>query len=185
MRRLYSKDYPLHSYARVRDLVCSLAGLISKDYNPQAFLCILDASFMFAADLIRVMHNIRETTTGVYFIKISSYDGVDRHAPICKGVFVPPGSLEGLDILILDTVEETGDTLRFVTKVCLEEFKVHEVRSAVLVSKRADPTADYVGTLADPNKFLYGYGLDMKKGFGRNIPHFLVEEQSNTKEKQL
>ena len=89
---------------------------------------------------------------------------------IFKELAVP--NVAGRNVLILDDILDTGQTLAAVRKK-LEKSKPRSVRVCVLLSKRKQRTrdvhADYVGFEID-DEFVVGYGLDFMERY-RNLPY--------------
>ncbi|MCG6858959.1 MAG: hypoxanthine phosphoribosyltransferase [Salaquimonas sp.] len=132
-------------------------------------LSILKGSFVFAADLIRALHSAG-LAPEVEFISVSSY-----------GAGTTPGELKllrdidtdvaGRDVLLIDDILESGNTLRF-TRALMLERGARNVAVAVLLDKtmkhKGDIEADHVG-FDCPDHFVVGYGMDVGHAF-RELP---------------
>ncbi|MBB4185882.1 MULTISPECIES: hypoxanthine phosphoribosyltransferase [Sinorhizobium] len=132
-------------------------------------ISILKGSFIFAADLIRAMHDAG-LAPEVEFITLSSY-GTGTES---KGVKITKdidSDVHGRDVLLIDDILESGGTLRFAKDLLLERG-ARNVTIAVLLDKRmkrrVDLEADYVG-FECPDHFVVGYGMDVAYAF-RELP---------------
>ena len=129
-------------------------------------LCILNGSFMFAADLMKKL----TTPCRVTFVKVTSYQGTSSEGKV-KELIGLNEDLKGKTVVILEDIVDTGRTIQQITKTVLER-EPSELKIATMLFK---PTAclvpvnlDYVG-LEIPDDYIIGYGLDYD-GFGRNLP---------------
>ncbi len=138
-------------------------------------IAILKGSFIFAADLIRAMH-----ATGiapeVEFITITSYGKGETggEVRITKDI---DSNVRGRDVLLIDDILESGNTLKFTRDLMLERG-AHNVEIAVLLDKhskrKAEVEPDYVG-FECPDHFVVGYGMDVAYAF-RELPFVGVVE---------
>ena len=129
-------------------------------------LCILNGSFMFAADLMKKL----TVPCRVSFVKVTSYQGTGSVGTV-KELIGLNEDLKGKTVVILEDIIDTGRTIQQIIKT-VEEKLPAEIKIATMLFK---PTAclypvniDYVG-LEIPDDFMVGYGLDYD-GFGRNLP---------------
>jgi len=133
-------------------------------------IAVLKGSFIFAADLIRAMHNAG-IAPEVEFITLSSYGTgtVSQGVKIIKDI---DSDVTGRDILLIDDILESGRTLSFA-KELMYERGARNVTVAVLLDKhekrKTDLHADYVG-FACPDYFVVGYGMDVAYAF-RELPY--------------
>jgi hypoxanthine phosphoribosyltransferase len=128
---------------------------------------VMDGALWLAADLLRKLRRPVRLMT----IRARSYDG--RANGQVELLWAPsPKMLAGRDVLILDDILDTGQTL----SVLADELALRgarRVRTCVLLRKaRPDlphrPAVDFFG--ADiPDVFVAGYGLD-DDGLYRNLP---------------
>ena len=138
-------------------------------------IAILKGSFIFAADLIRAMH-ARGVAPEVEFITLSSYGkGTESvGVTIVKDIDSDPS---GRDVLLIDDILESGNTLKFARDLMLERGAASG-EIAVLLDKRskrkADVNADYTGFIC-PDHFVVGYGMDVAYAF-RELPFVGVVE---------
>src|SRR5690606_9604155 len=130
---------------------------------------VLKGSFIFAADLIRAMHDAG-ISPEVEFIMISSY-GAGTTSGDVKVLRDIDNEVEGRDILLVDDILESGKTLKFTRDLMLSRG-ARSVSIAVLLDKRsrrqASLEADFVG-FECPDYFVVGYGMDVAHAF-RELP---------------
>jgi hypoxanthine phosphoribosyltransferase len=143
--------------------------IASRDYKDLLVISILKGSFIFAADLIRAMHDAG-TSPEVEFIFISSY-GAGTTSGEVRVLRDIDNDVRGRDILLIDDILESGKTLRFTRELMLSRG-ARSVSIAVLLDKHSkrqiDITADYVG-FDCPDYFVVGYGMDVAHAF-RELP---------------
>ncbi len=132
---------------------------------------ILSGSIIFLADLIRQL----PIKMKIGLITVSSYPGSSTESQGAKLLSDLNVDITGRDVLIIDDILDTGNTLRFV-RAKLEEKNPRSVKTAVLLRKPSkapkDVTADFVGFQID-DVFVIGYGLDFDDHY-RNLPHIGV-----------
>jgi hypoxanthine phosphoribosyltransferase len=130
---------------------------------------VLKGSFVFAADLIRAMHDVG-ISPEVEFIFISSY-GAGTASGEVKLLRDVDNDVTGRDILVIDDILESGKTLKFIRDLMLSRG-ARSVSIAALLDKRmrrkADIEADFVG-FDCPDYFVVGYGMDVSHAF-RELP---------------
>lgn len=127
---------------------------------------LLKGAFVFTADLIRSF----TLPVQVDFMWVSSYGSSQESQGHIKIVKDLDRDLEGLRLLLVDDILDTGYTLAEVYRL-LQLKGAKEIKTCVLLDKkerrRADFNADFVG-FEVPNLFLVGYGLDWDEE-GRNL----------------
>lgn len=132
-------------------------------------ISILKGSFVFAADLIRALHRAG-LAPEVEFISVSSY-GAGTEAGELRLLRDVETDVEGRDILLIDDILESGNTLKF-TRDLMRSRGARKVAIVALLDKtmkhRAGVRADYVG-FDCPDKFVVGYGMDVGHAF-RELP---------------
>ena len=161
----------LLSRDEIRDRTLALGEEIERD-NPGAdltLLAILHGSILFAADLMRAM------TLPVYLesFRVASYHGgTSSSGRVQMGESDSLRELAGKDVLVVDDILDTGNTLHAVTGFLENEIGAGSVRSCVLLDKQVPRAvefdADYVGFKIE-DAFVVGYGLDYQ-GKYRNLP---------------
>jgi hypoxanthine phosphoribosyltransferase len=123
---------------------------------------------MFLCDLTRhitVPHEID-------FLAISSYGkGVRESTGNVRIDMDLSEGVEGRHLLIVEDIIDSGQTLRFVMDV-LNARRPASLKLCTLLDKPSKRTVqipiDYTG-FEIPNKFVFGYGLDLDEKF-RNLP---------------
>ena len=144
--------------------------IAAQDYEDLLVISVLKGSFIFAADLIRAMHDAG-LTPEVEFIMISSY-GKGTVSQEIKLVSDINSTVEGRDILLVDDILESGKTLDFVRELMLERG-AKSVRVAVLLDKsmrrQKNIEPDHVA-FECPDHFVVGYGMDAAYAF-RELPY--------------
>jgi len=154
---------------RVREL----AAQISADYRgrPLRLVGILKGAWVFLADLVRQLPF--EVT--VDFISIESYGNNSTTTGAVKITKDLDRSIEGLDVLIVEDILDTGHTFEYLRGV-LEAHKPRSLKVVTLLdkpSRRVRPVkADYVG-FTIPDVFVVGYGLDYAQQY-RNLPDIRI-----------
>jgi hypoxanthine phosphoribosyltransferase len=143
--------------------------IAARDYNNLLVISILKGSFIFAADLIRAMHDAG-ISPEVEFIFISSY-GAGTTAGEIRVLRDIDNDVTGRDILLIDDILESGNTLKYTRDLMLSRG-ARNVDVAVLLDKRmrrkADIDPDFVG-FDCPDHFVVGYGMDVAHAF-RELP---------------
>ncbi|MEO8610308.1 MAG: hypoxanthine phosphoribosyltransferase [Chloroflexota bacterium] len=151
--------------------ISELGQQISAEYadcKDLLLLCILKGGVMFLCDLTRhitVPHEID-------FLAISSYGkGVRESTGNVRIDMDLSQGVEGRHLLIVEDIIDSGQTLRFVMDV-LKARRPASLKLCTLLDKPSKRTVeipiDYTG-FEIPNKFVFGYGLDLDEKF-RNLP---------------
>ncbi len=145
---------------KIAQRVRELAEEISRDYRgrPLHLVGILKGSWVFLADLIR--HLSLDVT--VDFLGFMSYGNAPASSGEVKITKHLDTSIEGLDVLVVEDILDTGQTFHFLQGV-LATHKPKSMKVVALLdkaSRRIRPVhADYVG-FTIPDVFVVGYGLD-------------------------
>jgi hypoxanthine phosphoribosyltransferase len=155
--------------ARIREL----GEQISRDYpdGNLHMICILKGACFFLTDLARAM----KRDVSVDFMGISTYGKGKTSSGEVRVTKDLDISLEGLDVLIVEDIVDSGVTLNYLMHV-LEQRKPRSIRIAALLDKpdrRQRPVhANYVG-FQIPDEFVVGYGLDYAEKY-RNLDDICV-----------
>lgn len=153
-----------------------MAVSINQDYagKKPLFIAILNGSFMFAADLFRLISIDAE----ICFIKLASYKGTKSTGQVITAIGLDV-DIHNRHLIILEDIVDTGKTLsQFIPQ--LHHQQPQSLELAVLLHK-PDATVHpvpirYLG-FTIPDKFVVGYGLDYN-GYGRNLPEiYRLKEQ--------
>lgn len=159
--------------ARNRELAAEIAAA---GYRNLLVISILKGSFVFAADLIRALHE-SGLEPEVEFISLSSYGAGTESSGTVRVVKDIESDVKGRDVLLIDDILESGRTLSFARKL-MQERGANRVGVAVLLEKpgkRAVPIeAEHVGFVC-PDLFVVGYGMDAGHAF-RELPFVGVVE---------
>jgi len=154
---------------RVREL----AAQISADYRgrPLRVIGILKGAWVFLADLVRQL----DLEVTVDFLSFTSYGDNAHPSGAVKITKDLDQSVEGLDVLVVEDILDTGQTFEYLRGV-LEAHKPHTLKVVTLLdkpSRRVRPVqADYVG-FTIPDAFVVGYGLDHAQKY-RHLPDIRV-----------
>lgn len=139
---------------------------VSYEQRVPVFIAILDGSFMFLADLMKEIDMAAE----VSFVKIASYQG-DRKSGEQKQLLGLDITLTGRDVIIVEDIVETGETVLEVVDLIRKEQPASLAVCSLLLKpgKLLQPIAElaYVGFEIE-NDFVVGYGLDYN-GLGRHL----------------
>jgi hypoxanthine phosphoribosyltransferase len=155
---------------RLQERIRELAVEISADYagKPLMLACILRGGVLFLTDLMRCL-TIPHT---IDFMAVSSYGAGARessgHVRITLDLQT---SIEGKDVLLVEDIIDSGNTIASVIQL-LQTRRPQSLKVCTLLDKverrEADVPIDYRG-FEIPNKFVFGYGLDLDEYY-RNLP---------------
>jgi hypoxanthine phosphoribosyltransferase len=167
--KIHDKTFELYiPYEKIRGVVETMADKMNRDLvgkNP-LFICILNGSFMFAAELFKRINLIEAE---ISFVKLASYEG-DKTTGTVKQLIGLNENIEGRTVVILEDIVDTGITIENILEQ-LKNLRPKEVKIATLLLKpeslQKEVQLDYIG-LEIPNDFIVGYGLDYD-GQGRNL----------------
>lgn len=167
--KLLDKEFKLYiPYEKIRSVIEAMAMEMNRDLDGKEplFVCVLNGSFMFAADLFK---RIEIQGSQITFVKMASYHGVHSSGTIRQLIGLNE-AIEERTVVVLEDIVDSGSTIEEISAQ-LAILKPREVKIATLLFK---PDAmikkvklDYVG-LEIPNDFIVGYGLDYD-GYGRNL----------------
>lgn len=167
--KIHDKEFKLFiSHEKIQAVVEEMAEKMNaelKGKNP-LFLCILNGSFMFAAELFK---RIDMVEAEISFVKLASYSG-DQTTGKVKQLIGLNESIEGRTVVVLEDIVDTGITIDNIQQQ-LSGLNPKEVYVATLLLKpdalQKEVDLKYVG-MEIPNDFIVGYGLDYD-GLGRNL----------------
>ena len=158
---------------QIRQRTRELGQEVSRDYEGQDLhlICVLKGGIVFLVDLMReltVPHSVDFMATSSYGASTESSGAVR----ILKDLDDP---IVGRNVLIVEDIIDTGHTLDYLTRI-LREREPASLRICTLLNKQerreVEIPIDYVG-FNIPNKFVYGYGLDLDQLY-RNLPYVAV-----------
>lgn len=167
--KILDKEFELFiPYEKIRGAIEQMADTMNEELagKDPLFLCILNGSFMFAAELFK---RINFVESEISFVKLASYEG-DKTTGKVKQLIGLNENLEGRTVVILEDIVDTGITICNINEQ-LEKLNPKEVFVATLLLKpdalQKEVDLKYVG-MEIPNDFIVGYGLDYD-GYGRNL----------------
>ena len=162
--------------AEIEERVKAVADRINKDMadkNP-ILLAVLNGSFMFAADLMRMLTIPCE----ISFVKLASYQGTTSTGTI-KEVIGINEDLSGRTVIIVEDIVESGLTIkRMIETIGTRAPKSIHICTLLIKPERLTvPLNVEYAAIEIPNDFIVGYGLDYNQQ-GRNLRdiYTLVEE---------
>lgn len=164
LQRLYGRE-------EIEAAVAGLARAIAGDYSgrPLVLLGVLKAALYFTADLARALSVVPDgpRALSVDYAWASSYGRGTESNASPRVTFDPAARFEGRDVLIADTIVDTGWTLATI-RSDLYRRGAATVRQCVLFDKpsgrRTEVPVDYAG-LPVPAAFVVGYGLDYQEEY--------------------
>ena len=172
MRSIDEQGYHFEEWltpAQIAQDVKQVADRISAEYKDTEplFVVVLNGAFVFAADLLRALQDVRCEVT---FIRVSSYWGMSSTGQL---EFIVPLQqvVENRDVIIVEDIVDTGLTIHQL-KAHMRGLGANSVRVATMLFKPEkleydDARPDYVGHEIS-EEFVIGYGLDFD-GFVRNL----------------
>ncbi len=155
---------------KLQTRIKELGGKISTDYRGKdlLLLCILKGGVMFLTDLMRnltIPHEIDFLAVSSYGRQVRESTGVVR---ITKDLDEP---IIDRHVLIVEDIIDTGHTLAYITRN-LSTRNPASLKICTLLDKaerrEVDIPVDYTGFII-PDKFVFGYGLDLDEKF-RELP---------------
>ncbi len=160
----------LFSREQLQEAVVKVGKEITKDYAGKNLyvLSLLRGSFIFAADLVREI----EVPTTIGFMTTSSYGHNEESSGVCKIVHDVPDNIEGLDVLVVDDIVDSGITMNFVMNH-VKNLGAKSVNCCTLLDKperRKVEIAPNYCCFEIPDLFVVGYGLNYGDHY-RNIPY--------------
>lgn len=158
----------------LRQRIAELGAEISRDYQGADLLliCILRGGLVFMVDLMRritVPHQID-------FMAVSSYgSGARQSGGSVRLTLDLKTDIRGKDVLLVEDIVDSGNTIAYV----LEFLQTRQPRSLKVCTmldkpeRRETPVPIHYCGFTIPNKFVFGYGLDLDEYY-RNLPFVAV-----------
>ncbi len=150
--------------------IAELGEEISRDYESKSILlvCILRGGVMFLTDLMRTL----TIPHAIDFMAVSSYGtGARQSSGQVRITLDLQSSIEGRDVLLVEDIIDSGYTIASVIEL-LKTRQPTSIRVCTLLDKyerrEAEVPIHYSG-FKIPNKFVFGYGLDLDEYY-RNLP---------------
>jgi len=162
--------------------VSVIARQLAEQYSRRelTIVSVLTGSLIFLADLVRQL----PIKMRIDVMSVTSYPGkaTRSQGPVIS--VAPKVDFAGRDVLILDDILDSGQTLQAIMDYIAVESPA-SIRSCVLLEKARPEIpdrfqADYVG-FSLPDEFVVGYGLDYNHLY-RNLPDICVLDDSVYKE---
>jgi hypoxanthine phosphoribosyltransferase len=167
--KLWDKEFEISiPFEQIQEAIKRMATQMRTDLEDKSvlFVCILNGSFMFAADL---MKELELPDAEISFLKLASYSGTDSTGQI-KELIGFNENIQDRTVVVLEDIVDTGNTIADVMAK-IKDRGVKEVKIATLLFKpdaiKALIHLDYIG-IEIPNDFIVGYGLDYDRR-GRNL----------------
>jgi hypoxanthine phosphoribosyltransferase len=165
----------------LQERIQQLGGEISQDYAglDLHLICILRGGILFLTDLMRritVPHSID-------FMAISSYGvGARQASGQVRLTMDLRDDIQGRHVLLIEDIVDSGHTLSSVLGL-LATRNPASLKVCTLLDKaerrETEVPLDYVGFVI-PNKYVFGYGLDLDE-FYRELPFVgVVNEEKYT-----
>ena len=132
--------------------------------NP-LLLAVLNGSFVFAADLMRMLTIPCE----ISFVKLASYQGTTSTGVI-KEVFGINEDLNGRTVIIVEDIVESGLTMKRMIETLgtRNPESIHICTLLLKPDRLTVPLNVEYAVMEIPNDFIVGYGLDYDQQ-GRNL----------------
>jgi hypoxanthine phosphoribosyltransferase len=158
----------------LQNRIRELGAQISRDYQGAdlVLICILRGGLVFMVDLMRhvtVPHQID-------FMAVSSYgSGARQSTGSVRLALDLQTDIRGRDVLLVEDIVDSGNTIAYVLEF-LQTRQPRSLKVCTLLDKEerreTEVPVDYRG-FSIPNKFVFGYGLDLDEYY-RNLPFVAV-----------
>ena len=153
--------------AEIKIRVKAVAEQINKDLagkNP-LFLCVLNGSFIFAADLYREI----TIPSNISFVKLASYQGTISTGKVQEVIGLNE-DISGRTVVIVEDIVDTGRTMRQMIESLgtRNPESVHICALFVKPDKLEEPIDVEYAAFSIPDDFIVGYGLDYDQ-YGRGL----------------
>lgn len=172
---LYTKE---QLEARIKEL----AQWVNETYEGSKDLVLvglLKGSIPFMAQLIKDV-----TVDHVLdFMTVSTYEGGTKSTGKIKIIMDLKHNVEGKDVLIVEDIVDSGLTLSSIVKM-LKEHEPKSIKVLTLLDKPEGRKTTFIPDASGfvvPNKFLAGFGLDVKEKL-RNVPYIGIFDVSKLDE---
>ncbi len=163
----------LYTKQELDEINKKLGAQITKDFQGKNLLVIgiLKGSIYFMSDLTRYI----DLPIKLDFLAVSSYGGGTTSSGVVKIVKDVDINLEGLDVLLVEDILDSGRTLNYVCQM-LKTRNPNSISIVTLLDKPerrvVDLKPDYIGCEV-PDEFVVGYGLDYNQKY-RNLSYIGV-----------
>lgn len=159
----------LISEEEVAKRISDLGEQISRDYQGKtvSIVCILKGASFFACELAKRI----TVPVEIDFMSVSSYGAGTESSGVVKIVKDLDEQVEGKDVLVVEDIIDTGNTLKYLLNL-ISERNPDSIKLCTLLDKpdrrKAHVDVDYTG-FKIPDEFVVGYGLDYDQKY-RNLP---------------
>ena len=167
----------LLSEEEVAKRIKEMGEVISSDYEgrPLHLICILKGGVFFTCELAKRI----SLPLTLDFMSVSSYGAGTVSSGIVKIVKDLDEPIEGKDVLIVEDIIDSGNTLSYLIEV-LKQRNPRSIGLCTLLDKperrvKKQVTVKYT-CFTVPDQFIVGYGLDYDQKY-RNLPYIGVIEQ--------
>ena len=167
----------LLSEEEVAKRIKEMGEVISSDYEgrPLHLICILKGGVFFTCELAKRI----SLPLTLDCMSVSSYGSCTVSSRIVKIVKDLDEPIEGKDVLIVEDIIDSGNTLSYLIEV-LKQRNPRSIELCTLLDKperrvKKQVTVKYT-CFTVPDQFIVGYGLDYDQKY-RNLPYIGVIEQ--------
>lgn len=160
---------------KVNAKIQELGDIISRDYAGKEvhLICILKGGAFFACELAKRI----TVPVSIDFMQVSSYENGTTSSGIVRIKKDLDDSLEDKEVLIVEDIIDTGNTLYYLIPVLMQR-RPKSIKLCALLNKQdrrlKDVEINYLG-FDIPDEFVVGYGLDYAQKY-RNLPYIGVVE---------
>ena len=158
----------------IEQIVTRLGKEIDRDYADKnlVIVCVLKGSVMFTIDLSKKLNTVCE----MEFVRTYSYgNGTESTGDVQMKIDFDRPDMADCDILIIEDIVDSGNTLKFLVDH-IKSKGPRSVKTCAFLDKpsrrKVDIDPDYVGKEI-PDKFVFGYGLDLFEKY-RDLPYVAV-----------
>lgn len=172
--KMLNNSEVLYTYEQLETRILELAQNIEKEIfgKTPTFLTVMNGGMFFGAELLKHI----SSPIIVDYIHASRYGHETFGASHITWFRQPPIEIiKGRDVYIVDDILDEGFTLSEISRVIMD-LGAHSCKFIVLIDKdlnKAKPIkADHYGFKA-PNKFLFGFGMDIN-GIFRQLKNIYI-----------
>lgn len=149
--------------------ITELAQQISADYHGKDLhlICILRGGVLFLTDLMRQI----SVPNTLDFMAVTSYGTARQSTGQVRITYDLQDEIHGRNVMLIEDIVDSGYTIASVLDL-LRTRHPRDLRVCTLLNKperrEVEVPIDYCGFVI-PNKFVFGYGLDLDEYY-RNLP---------------
>ncbi len=177
-------DTILVTEEEIGEITSRLAEEINRDYSSEGkklvIVSVLKGAMPFTVDLMKKINIPHELEC----VRTSSYGKATESSGSVKMLLdFEREDFNCCDFLLVEDIVDSGNTLSHLVKY-FEGRGAHSVKTCTLLDKpsrrKVDFEPDYTGKII-PDKFVFGYGLDLFEEY-RNLPFVAVVNPDYVKE---